>query len=254
MNPFDLTGRVAIVTGGNRGIGFGIARGLAAAGATLVIAARDAAKARDAVEALRATGAETSFVETDIVEQASCQRLAEAAVERHGRIDILVNNAGRALLKPPEDCTLDEWNAMLAGNLTGAFLCAQAVFPAMRDQGGGKIVNIGSLASVLGSRLGTAYAASKGGILQLTRSLAVSWGVHRIQVNAILPGYTNTDMTSMARATRQGFEEAVVARTPLGRWGEPADFAGLAVFLASSASDFITGTGIPVDGGYSIQL
>jgi 2-deoxy-D-gluconate 3-dehydrogenase len=254
MSLFDLKGRVAIVTGGNRGIGLGIARGLAEAGAAIVVAARDAAKSEAALAELRAIGADCCFVPTRVDQEADCRRMADAALDRFGRIDILVNNAGTALLKPPQDCTGAEWDAVIRTNLTGAFLCAQAVYPTMRGQGGGKIVNMGSLASILGSRLATAYAASKGGILQLTRSLAVSWGADRIQVNAIMPGYIDSDMSKAARASNPALEPAILARTPAGRMGEAVDLAGVAVFLASAASDFITGAAIPVDGGYSVQL
>jgi 2-deoxy-D-gluconate 3-dehydrogenase len=254
MGLFDLAGRVAIVTGGNRGIGLGIARGLAEAGASIVVAARDAAASETALAALRRFGVEACFVPTSVDREADCRRMAETTLARFGRIDILVNNAGRVVSKPPEDCTEAEWEGVLRTNLTGAFLCAQAVHPAMRSQGGGKIINVGSLASVLGSRFATAYAASKGGLLQMTRSLAVSWGADRIQVNAILPGYTDSEMSRAARAANPALEPALLARTPLGRIGVPADLAGVAVFLAAAASDFITGTAIPVDGGYSVQL
>jgi 2-deoxy-D-gluconate 3-dehydrogenase len=254
MRLFDLTGRVAIVTGGNSGIGLGIARGLTEAGATIVIAARDAAKAESALAELHQTGGTVSFVPTRVDEEADCRNLADATLERYGRIDILVNNAGRAIQKPPEDCTLDEWDSVMRTNLTGAFLCAKAVHPAMKRQGGGKIVNLASLAAIFGSRSATAYSASKGGMVQLTKSLAISWAADGIQVNAILPGYTDSDMSRAARALHPSLESAVLARTPAGRWGRPADFAGVAVFLASAASDYITGVSIPVDGGYAVQL
>jgi len=254
MRLFDLTGRVAIVTGGNRGIGLGIAQGLAEAGAAIVVAARDAEQSEAALAKLRALGTEACFVPTSVDDEAACRAMAEATLDRFGRIDILVNNAGRFVGGHPQDMSLADWEGVLRTNLTGAFLSSQAVYPAMQRQGGGKIVNLGSLASVFGSRFGAAYAASKGGIVQLTRSLAISWGADNIQVNAILPGYIDSDMFRAAREKNPALGPSVLARTPAGHFGEPADVAGIAVFYASAASDHVTGTAIPVDGGYSVTL
>jgi len=170
-----------------------------------------------------------------------------------GRIDILVNNAGINIRKPPDALELGEWDSVIATNLTSAFLCSQAVYPSMKAAGGGKIINIGSMMSIFGASFVPAYAASKGGIVQFTRSCACAWAADNIQANAILPGWIDTDLTKRARTEVGGLHERVLARTPAARWGEISDFAGIAVFLASSASDFVTGTAIPVDGGYSIQ-
>jgi 2-deoxy-D-gluconate 3-dehydrogenase len=254
MNPFDLTGRVAVVTGGNRGIGLGIAEGLAQAGAKVMIAARDAALSETAVEHIRQRGSEAAFFLTDIEDQGSCMALAENTLGRFGRLDILFNNAGIMIGGQPESTSLVDWERVMSTNLTGAFLCAQAVFPAMQRQGGGKIINLGSLASIFGTARGAAYAASKGGIVQLTRSLAVSWGGDNIQVNAILPGYIESELTRRAENERPGSFAAKLARTPAGRIGTPQDIAGAAVFLASAASDYVTGISIPVDGGYGVQI
>ena len=179
--------------------------------------------------------------------------MVESTVERFGRIDILVNNAGIAIRKQPDAYTLAEWNRVIDTNLTGAFLCAQAAYPHMRNGGSGKIVNIGSMLSIFGASFAAAYAASKGGIVQMTKALACAWAKDNIQVNAILPGWIDTPLTQAARSEVPGLNERVLARTPAGRWGAPPDFAGIAVFLASSASDFVTGAAIPVDGGYSSQ-
>ena len=252
MKLFDLTGRVAIITGGNGGIGLGMAEGLAAAGADLVLAGRNAEKARVALEALQAHGRRSAFFTVDVTQAASCRDLVAQTVSRFGRLDILINNAGTSVRKMPQDYTEAEWHHVLDTNLTGAFLCAQAAYPAMKQAGGGKIINIGSMMSLFGAPYATPYAASKGGIVQMTRALATAWARDNIQVNAVLPGWIDTDLTRAARHQVEGLHERVEARTPTGRWGVPADMAGIAVFLASSAADFITGAAIPVDGGYSI--
>jgi 2-dehydro-3-deoxy-D-gluconate 5-dehydrogenase len=253
MKLFDLTGRVAVITGGNAGIGFGMAQGLAAAGATIVIAGRRNDKNREAARAIEALNVKTAAVEVDVCEEASCRAMVEATVERFGRLDILVNNAGINIRRQPEALTAAEWNKVMDTNLTGAFLCSHAAYPHMKN-GGGKIVNTGSMLSIFGASFAVAYAASKGGIVQMTKALACAWAKDNIQVNAILPGWIDTPMTQSARSEIPGLNERVLARTPAVRWGKPDDFAGIAVFLASSASDFITGAAIPVDGGYSSQV
>ena len=253
MTLFDLTGRVAIVTGGNGGIGLGMAQGLAAAGASVVLAARDAAKGARAVAGIEAGGGKARFVATDVREEASVGRLVEMVIDQLGRIDILVNNAGVNLRRQPQDYSLAEWEGLLAANLTSAFLCAKAVYPHMNQAGGGKIINVGSMMSLFGSAWATPYAATKGGIVQLTCSLAVAWAADGIQVNAVLPGWIDTDLTVAARREVPGLHQRIIDRTPAGRWGAGADMAGVAVFLASPASDFVTGAAIPVDGGYSVQ-
>ncbi len=250
MTPFDLTGRVAIVTGGNGGIGLGIAEGLVAAGASVLLSGRNAAKGTAAAAHL---GPRAAFAVADVARKAECERLAAEAVTRFGGLDILVNNAGTSVRKPPQDYTEEEWHRILDTNLTGAFLLCQAAYPHFVRAGGGKIVNIASLNAILGAPHNVPYAASKGGIAAMTRGLATAWADENIQVNAILPGWIETEMTAGAKAHVPGLQEAVVARTPAGRWGQPRDLAGLAVFLAAPASDWITGTAIPADGGYSIR-
>jgi 2-dehydro-3-deoxy-D-gluconate 5-dehydrogenase len=248
MTLFDLTGCVAVVTGGNGGIGLGMAKGLAAAGAAVVVAARNVAKAEAAVAEL---GGKSTFMPLDVADETSCRALVEQTADRFGRLDILVNNAGTSIRKPPENYTAAEWHAVLDTNLTGAFLCSQAAHPVMKKSGGGKIINIGSMFALFGSGYAAAYAASKGALVQLTKSLAVAWAADNIQVNAVLPGWIDTELTRDARQQVAGLHERVLARTPAARWGVPEDLAGIAVFLASSASDFITGAAIPVDGGFS---
>jgi 2-deoxy-D-gluconate 3-dehydrogenase len=245
---FDLTGKVAIVTGGNGGIGYGIAHGLAAAGARIVVAARNPEKNVQAVTALRDTGADALAVRTDVQDETSVQAMVQTTLDAFKRVDILVNNAGINIRKAPQDYTLAEWRQVLDVNLTGVFLCAREVYPHMVRAGGGKIINIGSMTSIFGSNVAPAYSASKGGVVQLTKSLAIFWARDRIQVNAILPGWIHTDLTAGAAPERY---ETIKARIPQGRWGEPDELAGAAVFLASAASDYVTGTALPVDGGYT---
>jgi 2-dehydro-3-deoxy-D-gluconate 5-dehydrogenase len=254
MKLFDLKGKVAIVTGGNGGIGLGIARGLAQAGASIAVAARNPAKNAAAVKELESLGAKAIAIEVDVRDEESCRAMVATAAERLGRVDILVNNAGTNVRKLPQEYTLAEWREVLDTNLTSAFVCSQAAYPAMVKAGGGKIICTGSMMSIFGGPVMTPYGASKGGIVQMAKSLACAWAKDNIQVNAILPGFINTDLTVGARKAIAGLHERVVARTPAGRWGEPEDFAGIAVFLASAASDFVTGAAIPVDGGYSTQF
>jgi 2-deoxy-D-gluconate 3-dehydrogenase len=251
--PWDLQGKVAIVTGGNGGIGLGMAQGLSAAGATVVIAARNADKSAAAVASIIASGGKASAIAVDVTDEADCQAMVAATLKTHGRLDILINNAGINIRKRPEEYTLAEWQQILQTNLTSAFICSQAVYPEMKRAAQGKIINIGSMMSIFGTAFTTPYAASKGGIVQMTRALACAWAADNIQVNAVLPGWVDTELTQTARKDIAGLHERVLARTPAGRWGDSHDFAGIAVFLASAASDFITGTAIPVDGGYSVQ-
>ena len=254
MQLFDLTSRVAMVTGGNGGIGLGMARGLATAGAAIVVAARDERKSAEAVRELEGLGAQAMAVRVEVTEEASCRAMVQSTLDRFGRLDVLVNNAGTNIRKQPQEYTLEEWHLILETNLTSAFACSQAAYPAMRQLSGGKIIMIGSMMSIFGASFTAPYAATKGGIVQLARALACAWAKDNIQVNAVLPGWIDSALTRQARRAIAGLEERVTARTPAGRWGVPDDFAGIAVFLASKASDFVTGTAIAVDGGYSTQV
>jgi 2-deoxy-D-gluconate 3-dehydrogenase len=251
-DPFSLRGRVALVTGGNGGIGLAIARALARAGADVAVSGRDAAKGAEACAAVAAFGGRAVFLAADLAREDDCAGLPGDVARALGRLDILVNNAGIVARRRPEQLTLAEWNGVITTNLTSAFLCAQAAYPHLQAAGGGKIINIGSMLSLFGSSFGAAYGASKGGLVQLTRSLATAWAADGIQANAILPGWIETAMGDSARAEVAGLEDRVTLRTPAARWGRPEDLEGIAVFLASRASDFVTGTAIPVDGGFSI--
>jgi 2-dehydro-3-deoxy-D-gluconate 5-dehydrogenase len=252
VGAFDLKGRVAVITGGNGGIGLGMGRGLAESGAAVVVAARNKEKSERAVAELRGLGAEAEAVEVDVADEGSIDALVKATLARFGRLDVLVNNAGMNIRKPVETLKLDEWRQVIDVNLTSAFLASRACYPIMKKQGRGKIINIGSMMSIFGASFAPAYAASKGGMVQLTKAMAAGWAVDNIQVNAVLPGWIDTELTQRARQQIEGLHESVLRRTPAKRWGIEQDMAGVAVFLASSASDFVTGAAITVDGGYSI--
>jgi 2-deoxy-D-gluconate 3-dehydrogenase len=254
MKPFDLKGKVALVTGGNGGIGLGIAQGLAQAGAEVAIAGRNAAKNAAALAELKALGAGAVALVADVNDGEQVRRMIADTVKAFGGLDILVANAGINIRKPPQDYSMAEWHQIMDTNLSSVFACCQAAYPELKRRGGGKIVTIGSMTSLFGFDVGPVYAASKGAVVQLTRSLAAAWAKDGIQVNSILPGFIDTELTQGARRNIAGMHERVVGRTPARRWGEPADLAGAAIFFASRASDFVTGTALPVDGGFSSSM
>ena len=254
-NPFDLTGRAALVTGGNGGIGLGIARGLARAGARVAIVARNTEKSQAAARALaEETGVAPLVLTADVSSPDQVAEAVSQAKDGLGRIDVLVNNAGISIRKPPQDLTPEEWHKVMDVNLTSAFLMSKAVYPHLKQAGGGKIINVGSMTSYFGASYAAPYATSKGGIVQLTKSLALAWAADNVQVNAILPGFFETELTDGARAQVPGLYERVLARIPVGRWAKPDDIAGTAVWLASAASAYVTGAAVPVDGGFSSSL
>ena len=250
---FDLTGRVALVTGGNGGIGLGMATGLAKAGATVMIAGRNGAKNDAAVAGLRALGAKAESIAVDVTDPASITAMVEETAKRCGRLDILVNNAGTNIRNRPETYKLEDWHTIINTNLTSGMLASQAAYPYLKAHGCGRVINNGSMLSIFGLPLHVAYGASKGGVVQMTKSTAAAWAADGITVNVILPGWIDTDLTRKARQDMAGLNDNVLARTPSKRWGEPGDFEGVAAFLASDAAAFITGVAIPVDGGYSVQ-
>lgn len=255
MNLFDLTGRVAIVTGGNGGIGLGIARGLASSGASVAVVGRNTEKTAAAAQFLSdAHKVAAQAVVGDVAKPVDIDRIVNEVSKRFGRIDILFNNAGINIRRPPQEMTLEQWHEVLDTNLTSAFLLCKAVYPAMKRAGRGKIVNIGSMTSIFGASFAPAYATSKGGIVQLTKSLALAWAGDQIQVNAILPGWFDTELTQQARVEVPELYNRVVGRIPMGRWATPEDIAGTAVWLASRASDYVTGIAVAVDGGYTSAL
>jgi len=254
MELFDLHGKVAIVTGGNGGIGLGIARGLAQAGAHVAVAARNPDKTRLAVEQLSGLGSRAIGLQADVTDAAQIQKMVANTVDALGGVDILVANAGMSIRKRPEAYSVDEWSTVIATNLTGVFACCHAVYPRFTARGGGKIVTIGSMSSIFGMEMGAPYSATKGGVVQLTRSLASAWAKDNIQVNCILPGWIDTELTQGARQAIPRLQESVIDRTPQKRWGRPDDLAGAALFYCSAASDFVTGTALPVDGGFSSSM
>ncbi len=251
---FNLKGKVAIVTGGNGGIGLGIARGLARAGADIAVVGRNPEKNAAAVKELAALGVRAIGIAADVTQRKDVDRAVAETASQLGGVDILVANAGTNIRKKPQDYTAEEWHQVVDTNLTSMFFCCQAVHPEMVKRGGGKVVTIGSMTSLFGFDVAPVYAATKGAAVQLTKSLASAWAKDSIQVNSILPGWIDTDLTKRARQIIPALHDKVVDRTPARRWGVPADFEGIAVFLCSGASDFVTGTAIPVDGGFSSSL
>jgi 2-deoxy-D-gluconate 3-dehydrogenase len=255
MDLFSLKDKVAIVTGGNGGIGYGIARGLASVGGNIIIAARNSSKTAKAAESIRRDyGARVLELGVDVRRENQILSMVEKTLEFFGRIDVLVNNAGINIRKMPQDLSSAEYDEVMEVNLRSAFLCSKAVYPAMKEARGGKIINIGSMTSLFGGGKLMAYGASKGGIVAMTRALAVAWAPDNIQVNAILPGWIDTDLTRKARVELEGLNERVLTRTPIGRWGRPEDLQGTAIYLATAASNFVTGVALPVDGGYSVSV
>lgn len=251
FNEFDLEGKVAIVTGGNGGIGRGIAVGLACAGADVIIAARNEEKTSQVVDEIKGIGRRCLGIRCDVQKREDIRTTVDTALKEFGAVNILVNNAGISRGGPPQSIPEETWDSVVDTNLKTVFLFSQAVHPALVAAGGGKIINIGSEYSIFGSSFALPYAASKGGVIQLTKSLAIAWASDNIQVNAIIPGWVRTDMTAPI-FSNEPFYKVIVQRTPAGRFAEPEEMAGAAVFLASAASNFITGQSIPVDGGYSI--
>jgi 2-deoxy-D-gluconate 3-dehydrogenase len=254
MRLFDLSGSVALITGGNGGIGLAFGKAMAEAGARVMVAGRNTKKNAAAVEQIQSLGAEADSIEVDITDPEACRSMVQETVKRFNSLNILVNNAGTAVRKQPQDISLEEFRLVMETNLTSAFVTSQAAYPEMLKVGGGKIINIGSMMSLFGAAFSSPYASSKGGIVQLTKSLACAWAKDNIQCNAVLPGWIDTELTQQARQQVPGLHERVLSRSPTGRWGVPDDHAGTAVFLASRASDFVTGASIPVDGGYSVFI
>ena len=250
---FDLTGRVALVTGAYRGLGFAIARGLGEAGATVVLNGRKPEALASAARALTDAGLAADTVTFDVTDRDAVREGVAAVTARHGGIDILVNNAGIQRRGPLVDFPEQDWNDVIATNLTAPFTVSQAVLPGMIARKRGKIIHIASLMSELARPTVVPYTAAKGGVRQLTRGMAVELAPHGIQVNAIAPGYFATEM-NRALIDNAEFNAWVCKRTPAGRWGDPAEMAGLAVFLASAASNYMTGQMLVMDGGMSVAL
>lgn len=253
MTLFDLTGRRALVTGGGQGLGLAIARGLAQAGAVVVLNGRDEGKLARAVRSLRDEGLEAHGSPFDVTDEAATARAVAALEAEVGPVDVLVNSAGVQRRGPFESFDAATWREVLDTNLTGVFLVTQAVGRGMLARKRGKVINICSLMSEVGRATIAPYTASKGGVKMLTKALATEWGRHNVQVNGIGPGYFATEM-NRALLEDEAFDAFVKGRTPAGRWGRPEELVGTAVFLAASASDFVNGQIIYVDGGILASL
>ncbi|WP_435135898.1 gluconate 5-dehydrogenase [Formosa sp. A9] len=249
MTLFNLKHKTALVTGGTHGLGMAMAEGLAQAGAKLVITSTTPSKLEEALAHYKSKGFEAAGYIFDVTdEKIAAEKVAEIETNE-GQIDILVNNAGIIKRVPAEDMEISEFRRVLDVDLTGAFIMSQLVGRSMIKNGGGKIINICSMMSELGRNTVSAYAAAKGGLKMLTRNLATEWAKHNIQVNGIGPGYFATSQTAPIRVDGHPFNDFIVGRTPAGRWGNPEDLQGTAVFLASEASNFVNGQIIYVDGG-----
>jgi 2-dehydro-3-deoxy-D-gluconate 5-dehydrogenase len=244
---FDLTGKIAIITGASRGIGRGAAVALAGAGAHVVCVGRDRSALEDTLKLV--PGSNASLVEADVTHPDQMVAVVDATLRQHEKIDILVNNAGIIRRSPAIDYSGEDWNDVIDTNLNAVFGWSQAVGKSMIERGSGKIINIASLLSFTGGINVAAYAAAKGGVAQLTKALSNEWAKYNVQVNAIAPGYIITDATAALRNNAERSKQ-LLSRIPAGRWGEPEDLAGAFLFLASSASDYVNGHILTVDGGY----
>ncbi|EXX87776.1 3-oxoacyl-ACP reductase [Paenibacillus darwinianus] len=249
---FDLTNKVAVVTGASMGIGYGLAKALANAGAMVIVTARSLSGLEKLVEEIRAEGGQAYALQMDVRDVGRIGTALEEARRRFGRIDILVNNAGLGANHPAVDVTEEDWDEMMAVNLKGLFFCCQAAGRIMLRQGYGKIVNMSSQASVVGIRDHAVYCASKGGVNQLTRVLALEWSGKGVAVNAVGPTFTYTPGTA-ERLDDPAYLQNVVDRIPSGRVANINDVAGAVIYLASPASDMVTGTVLLVDGGWTAQ-
>lgn len=249
---FDLAGKRVVVTGGTSGIGLAAARAFLEAGARVVLNGRSAERGQTALGALEGLG-QAWFVPGDTADEAAAKTLVDTAEAHMGGVDVLVCAAGINRRGAPQDLTLDDWDAVLDTSLKGTFVTARAAYPALRGSGDGRIVTLGSMMSVLANEATAPYAAAKGGVVQLTRSLAVAWAGDGIRANCILPGWVDTPLTRQARKDIPDLDRRVCERTPVGRWATPDEIAGAILFLATPASRFMTGTAIPVDGGYVMR-
>jgi NAD(P)-dependent dehydrogenase (short-subunit alcohol dehydrogenase family) len=250
LEKFRLAGYCALVTGGSKGLGRSMAKALASAGADIILTSRHLNEAKAAADEIAATGRRALALEVDVAERSAVAQMVRRGEEAFGKIDILVNNAGLGIIKPALEVGDDEWDPVIATNLKGSLLCAQAVAPGMMSRGYGRIINVGSILSAVSMPAVAGYVASKHGVLGLTRALALEWAAHGITVNCLCPSYFPTAMTRSVEEDPVTYQ-MVIAKTPMGRWGRPDELDGPIIFLASPASSFITGTALYVDGGWT---
>lgn len=248
----NLGGKIAVVTGGSQGIGFALAKGLAKCSAQVVIVNRRVENGEQAAKLIRDDGGAATAIPTDVSKRSSVEAMVQKVLDRFGRIDILVNDAGVNVRKPATEVTEEDLNTMIDLNLKGLFFCCQAVAKHMIKQGGGKIINISSMVSTYAMMNRAPYCATKAGVSQLTRTLALEWAKFGINVNAIGPGIVRTPLTEVYMKSDPQRYEKVLGKVPLGRVSTPEDLIGVTVFLASDASDYMTGQTIIVDGGYTL--
>lgn len=251
LDRFSLKNKTVIVTGASQGIGESIAFGMAEAGANVVLAARNIDKLTTVATKIEATGAKCIKVKTDVLKRQDIEAMVQAAVAEFGTLDCLVNNAGINLVKPALEITEEEWDAVLDTNLKGYFMCAQAAGRVMIENGGGSIINNASVFGLRGFPNLAAYISSKGGVVQLTRGLAVEWARQGVRVNCIAPGYTLTDMTKRDIESNPAILQYNLRKIPMKRGGEPREISDVMVFVASDAASYLTGQIIAVDGGWT---
>ncbi len=247
-----LAGKTAIITGSTRGIGRGIAEAMAAAGAGIVVVSRSPDDCRKVAEELAARGTDALGFAADVTRRQDFDSLISRVLKHFGRIDILVNNAGTAVTRKAEDISEEEWDRVISLDLKSVFFCSQAVGREMINQRSGKIINIASVLGLVGEKMVLPYCAAKGGVVQMTRALALEWAKHNIQVNALCPGYVLTDINAAELQKEKNFNY-ITGKTPAGRLGTVGDITGAAVFLASPAAEFMTGQTLTIDGGWTAQ-
>ena len=250
MKIFDLSGKVAVITGGGTGIGEAIAKALAKAGASIVICGRREKPLRKVADEIKSNGGKVLIIITDVTQRSDVETMVSKATEEFGKIDILVNNAGINIVKPFLKLSEDDWNAVLNTNLKGCFYCCQEVGKGMVEQRSGSIINIVSVFGLRGFMNLAPYVASKGAIVQLTKSLAIEWARYNVRINAVAPSYIETEMTKRDIEADERVLQYNLSKIPMRRGGKPDELGGIAVFLASDASSFVTGETVAVDGGW----